>query len=169
MSAWGPWCGSMPAYRPITEEVRLERPQRPRAQTAQFPPIEKLPDGRLIVNEWPLPYGETRKHCIAIVWTRADHPNHAMIPPGAPRVVRALYKTDGQLAFLRGDYDLAIRALDAWDEWLAANDINAAKELAKSPLDDEVFLGARRDIQLTPTGRIYRGSALVWRAEGDWR
>lgn len=89
------------------------KPQ-PWSQAAQFPPVQKLNDGRLVVDWW------AGSGVFGIkAWTRADHPNLSLIPNGAPRVVRALYRADVQFAMLRGDYGPVMRAVDAWNDWHA--------------------------------------------------
>ncbi len=129
----------LPDWKPITREIILDRRAREYSQAALFPPVEKLPDGGLVVNEWnaapvhvwetkPSPWGEEglrvrtfypeKTH--AVVWDRADHPNLSALPANAPRAVNALYRADGQLAYLRGDYDLVERAGAAWDRYQEA-------------------------------------------------
>jgi hypothetical protein len=106
----------MPKYDPVTEIVVLDRPARPYSQAALLPPVLKMPDGRLVVDEW----ARGSAQCCVKVWRRADHANLEVLPANAPRVVKALYRSDGQFALLRGEVTGAIRALNAWSAYQSA-------------------------------------------------
>lgn len=115
----------LPDYRPATEEIEPPLGFVPahHPQAAQFPPLQKLDDGRLVVDVWWSIGGiATLK-----VWEQRDHPNLTQLPANAPRMVKALYQRRGQLAYLRGDYELAVRAMDAWEAFqLKRESVSAA-------------------------------------------
>ena len=105
----------LPNYAPVTRIVVLahDRDFKEWPQSAQFPPIEKMADGGLMVDRCHYPDRVEAK-----VWDRADHPNARLLPVDAPRAVRHLYSASGQLAYLRGDYEQANRALFAWEKYI---------------------------------------------------
>jgi len=112
----------MPDFTPPTEVV-----QAPWAGTGGYSygmllhPIVKSPDGRLAVDVWFDPRSETT---MAKVWRRQDHPNLGNLPRNVPRKVKALYRADGQLAFMRHEGDVftspAWLAMNAWDAYWQA-------------------------------------------------
>jgi hypothetical protein len=101
-------------------------------------PLQKLPDGRLVVDGWSGaprrvevvrtgPEGQRRVVPKLLpsplrymrVWRREDHPNIHMLPKHCPRVVRSLYRAETQLRLIRSvHYDSTF-----WDEiedaWMA--------------------------------------------------
>ena len=112
--------GPLPGWHPITEEI----PAPPSFKLeewgpgVQFPPIQKMPDGRLIVQWWDTAqWWKESPKIMCKVWTPGDHPNMAALPDDAPRAVRAAYLASNQLAMLRGNYDSSIAAMEAWQRY----------------------------------------------------
>ena len=105
----------MPDCEPITETIPAPPSFRHEewGPNSQFPPIQKMPDGRLIVDWWTSKDGMI----MCKIWTRADHPNMATLPEDAPRAVRTVYTADIQLAMLRGTNEQALAAMDAWERY----------------------------------------------------
>lgn len=74
-----------------------------------YPPIEKQPDGTLIVD---------RAEGAIRLFDNRDHPNGRLVPADAPRAVLRLYRRDWQLRYLRAvdafpiiaDIDAAMKA-----------------------------------------------------------
>jgi hypothetical protein len=109
----------LPDWEPFTEEVENPCPPfsaGPWSQAAQFPPIQKLADGRIVVDWW---VGSGR--VVAKAWRRADHPNISLLPWNAPRSVKTMYRADTQLAYLRGDVSAAEKAMDAWEQYVVSS------------------------------------------------
>ena len=104
----------LPDHRPATEIVPLPDDwDITYSQSAMYPPIRKLSDGRLVVDMWSGAEGSQWGKA----WARADHPNLSALPEHAPRAVKALYRADGQLAVLRGDQARVEAAMDAWGKF----------------------------------------------------
>lgn len=90
-----------------------------------YPPMAKLPDGRLIVDQLVTPYGTLVK-----IWSNSDHPLIDQLPPDCPRAVRNLYRKAHQMYCLRGTDALpGIKAAEAaeraWAGYVSAPDANA--------------------------------------------
>jgi hypothetical protein len=105
----------LPDFTPVTDvipappEYRLEL----RGPQKVWPDIQKLDDGRLVLDWWRAADGLA----MVRVWRREDHPNMGLLPPNTPRVVKSLFSADGQLKRLRATHcDNSIpSALAAWD------------------------------------------------------
>jgi hypothetical protein len=113
----------LPPFSPSLDEIEMPaaellalRGGRVQSQEEQYPPIAKMPDGRLIVESYEArnPFDGMMR---CFLWRREDHPNLLLLPEHTPRAVKALYRADGQLAYLRGNYGLARQAHDAWVQW----------------------------------------------------
>lgn len=108
---------SLPPFRPSKRWQRAGAPAVLHASV--YPPIEKLADGRLIVDRC----GEE-----IAVFDNRDHPNAALLPAGVPKAVRRLYRRDWQLRFLRAveagpiiaDIDAAMAAWSGFQARAAA-------------------------------------------------
>lgn len=109
----------LPDYSPKTEVVEALGAGKGRFSYGQtFHPIVKAPDGRLVVDVWVRPGGKT----MVRLWRREDHPNLSVLPVNAPRKVKALYRADGQLAYLRSSeyWTNPLKlAIEAWEEYHA--------------------------------------------------
>ena len=124
----------LPDFTPKTSIVAFEKPAFAKPWGGAMPPLHKLPNGELVVDwyqhreEPPEVVTFLQRHhpnyvphpkaglAVATVWRREDHPNKALLPPNAPRTVKALYRADVQLAMLRSAYDTT-PALDAWESY----------------------------------------------------
>jgi hypothetical protein len=104
----------MPDYTPVIRIVALpvDMPFKEWPQSSPFPPIEKMEDGGILIDRCHYP-----DHVRAKVWDRADHPNAGLLPENAPKIVKHLFTAAGQLALLRGDYEMAIKAMMAWEKY----------------------------------------------------
>lgn len=81
---------TLPRFLPVKHWLPATAPGR--GHGSVYPPIEKLADGRLIVDRCGVEIA---------VFDNRDHPNAALLPPGTPRAVVRLYRRDWQLRFLR--------------------------------------------------------------------
>jgi hypothetical protein len=141
----------LPDYMPVTEEVKLPDDwDITYSQSAQFPPIRKLPDGRLIVDMW----ADGRGGKVGKAWTKADHVNLTKLPPNTPRPVKALYHADVQLALLRGDYLPAERAEQAYESFLVFSvELPALKSAIRANPDIEHH---SQSFDWSPSGVMWR-------------
>lgn len=84
----------------------------PDEYTSVFPPLRKLPDGRLIVDQCGSQVA---------VFDNEDHPDLARLPKGTPRLVKAIMRRENRLRYLRAvddshcmDFEAAHVALIEW-------------------------------------------------------
>ena len=140
----------LPDYAPVTEEVKLPDDwDITYSQSAQFPPIKKFPDGRLIVDMW----ADGKGGKVGKAWTKADHVNLTKLPPNTPRSVKSLYTADGQLAYIRGDYDRAIKADQAWESYLLNVELAEIKRRIRLKPGEEHF---SENFDWSPSGVLWK-------------
>jgi hypothetical protein len=178
---------TLPDYTPVTEEVKLPDDWDITCpQSALFPPIKKMSDGRLLVDAWmswdekffqrleiarrlfgwlaPAAryIGRVRarniisgRRLVAFgkVWAREDHPNLRALPNGVPRAVKSLYTADGQLSYIRGDYDRAIKAERAWESYLLNVELAEIKRRIRLKPDEEHF---SENFDWSPSGVLWK-------------
>ena len=141
---------TLPDYAPVTEEVKLPDDwDITYSQSAQFPPIKKFPDGRLIVDMW----ADGKGGKVGKAWTKADHVNLTKLPPNTPRPVKSLYTADGQLAYIRGDYDRAIKADQAWESYLLNVELAEIKRRIRLEPGEEHF---SENFDWSPSGVLWK-------------
>jgi hypothetical protein len=96
----------------------------------------------------------SRRVAFGKVWARADHPNLKALPAGVPRAVKSLYTADGQLAYIRGDYDRAIKAVQAWDDYaLNSVELPELKRRIRLNPDEEHF---SKNFDWSPSGVLWK-------------
>ena len=140
----------LPDYAPVTEEVKLPDDwDITYSQSAQFPPIKKFPDGRLIVDMW----ADGKGGKVGKAWAKADHVNLTKLPPNTPRSVKSLYTADGQLAYIRGDYDRAIKADQAWESYLLNVELAEIKRRIRLEPGEEHF---SENFDWSPSGVLWK-------------
>jgi hypothetical protein len=141
---------TLPDYAPVTEEVKLPDDwDITYSQSALFPPIKKFPDGRLIVDMW----ADGKGGKVGKAWTKADHVNLTKLPPNTPRPVKSLYTADGQLAYIRGDYDRAIKADQAWESYLLNVELAEIKRRIRLEPGEEHF---SENFDWSPSGVLWK-------------
>jgi hypothetical protein len=94
-----------------------------------------------------------RRVAFGKVWAREDHPNLRALPNGAPRAVKSLYTADGQLSYIRGDYDRAIKAEQAWESYLLNVELAEIKRRIRLKPDEEHF---SENFDWSPSGVLWK-------------
>lgn len=107
-----------PDYTPVAEWVPAPEGYVPVEYGSVFPPIKKLPDNRLIIDQCRMSDGTFEVK----IFDNKDHPNIALLPASAPRAVVSLYERSSQLSYLRmtsfSEWNCRVQAAaKAWDEF----------------------------------------------------
>lgn len=86
-----------------------------------FPPVSKLADGRLVIDQSLRADGGYDVK----VFDNADAPQLALLPANAPRAVKAIFRREWRLRYLRSTDATSVmndinRACEAWAKFEAA-------------------------------------------------
>ena len=108
---------SMPDYQPRCEWINAPDDYIGRTWNTVYPPVIKLANGDMIVDECHPAWftGQTKPIQIKVL-KAGDHPNIKALPANAPRKVKSIYRAEVQLRMVR-ETQSSRMLQDAYDAW----------------------------------------------------